>query len=284
MAALSRLGALAAWLLLGHPAPGAAQDEASRLVDEARRLYAELDFAGAIEAAQRALETPGLTDAVRASALETLASALVVLDRGAAAQEAFSALFRLDPYWAVRERSPRVQRFAESVRSSIVHDAALDPDVVLRLDVPRTARTGRAIAVRVAVDGGDAARVRLHVRDEGEIAWTQVEARRQSATEFAVEIPARNQPEEIELYAEARDAQDRVIARSGGPLVPRRLAVRASGEERSAAEDPWLWVAIGAGAVAIGIAVAIGVAVSGPERAPAGTLPPGRVELPLLAF
>ena len=83
----------------------------------------------------------------------------------------------------------------------------------------------------------------------------------------------------LEVYAQARDAARRVVARAGEPLVP--LVV----EIRERVEDPtplrrkwWLWTAVGV--VAAGVALGVGVAVAGRETAPAGTLQPGRVELP----
>jgi tetratricopeptide (TPR) repeat protein len=267
-------------------APGAAQveatTEASRWIDEAHRHYAELDFALAIDAAQRALATPGIRDVERASALETLGCAYVVLGREANAREAFAALFRLDPYWLVREPSgsPRIQRFAEAVRASLVPDAALDPAVSLRLEMPRAARTGRAIPLEVHVEGAHPERVAIRVRSEGEIEWGRVEGRARSPQRFEIALRALDDVQEIELYAEAYDARGRVIARAGGPLVPFRLPVRAPHEDDRSG-DIWLGLGIAGGALAlVVVAIAVGVAAAGPERAPAGTLPPGRVELP----
>jgi hypothetical protein len=293
VAAVNRALAIAAVLTAASSA--AAQEEAQeappaseahRLIDEARRAYSELDFALAIDAAQRALATPGLDDAERASALETMGCAYVVLDREAPAREAFESLFRLDPYWAVREPSgsPRIARFVESVRGAIVEDAALDPGASLRLDLPRGARTGREISIAAIAEGATPARVVLRVRGEGEIEWTRVEARREG-DRFAIEIPARSEAEELDVYAEARDARGRLIARAGGPLAPYHVPVRpGGGGEDELTSEWWFWLAVGGGAVLVGGAIAIGAAVGGQERAQPGTLDPGIVRLPLVAF
>lgn len=267
-----------------------ATTEAQRLIDEARRLYQELEFALAIDAAQRALATPGIRDADRASALETLGSALLVLEREGPARDAFQSLFRLDPYWVVRDPSgsPRIRRFVEAVRATVAPDAALDPDLELRLELPSAARAQQAIAMQVRAEGGAPARVIVRARGEGELDWSSAEARREGAR-FAIELPARAHAEELELYAEARDAQGRVIGRAGGPLVPYRLPVRegtapGGGGGGSILEEWWLWAAIGGAVVVIGAGIAIGVAAGGPQRAEPGTLPPNRVELPLVRF
>lgn len=260
--------------------------EAQRLIDDAQRLYAELEFVAAIDSAQRALATPGVRDADRASALETLGSALVVLDREAAANEAFEALFRLDPYWVVREPSgsPRIRRFVDAVRARVVSDAALDPELELRLDLPRAARAGRSTTLEVRAEGGSPETVLLRVRGEGELEWAPVEARRVDGGRFAIELPARDETGELELYAEARDAEGRMVARAGGPLAPYRLPVRPSGEGGSITDEWWLWAAIGGAVIVIGASIAIGIAATGPQRAEDGTLPPNRVELPLVRF
>lgn len=260
--------------------------EAQRLIDDAQRLYAELEFLAAIDSAQRALATPGVRDADRASALETLGSALVVLDREAAANEAFEALFQLDPYWVVREPSgsPRIRRFVDAVRARVVSDAALDPELELRLDLPRAARAGRNTTLEVRAEGGSPHSIVLRVRGEGELDWSRVEARRVESGRFTIELPARDETGELELYAEARDSEGHMVARAGGPLAPYRLPVRPAGEGGSITDEWWLWAAIGGAVIVIGASIAIGVAATGPQRAADGTLPPNRVELPLVRF
>jgi hypothetical protein len=282
-----------AWLL---PVPAAAQaerpadaGEAGEVADDlarARQLYLELDFSGAADAAQAALGSPGLREADRAAAYETLGCALVVLEREQSAREAFEALFRIDPYWSVREPSgsPRIRRFVETVRARVVRDAALDPALVLRLEVPRAARVGRATPLSVAVEGAMPASVTVRARGEGELTWRDVEAARSADGRFDAELPALEAPDELELYVVARDARGQVIGRAGGPLETTRLPVRAAEISRPLSEEPWLWALVGGGVVVVGAAIGIGIAASQPARAPDGTLPPGRVELGLVTF
>ena len=284
MAPVTRAVALVSLLLVASVAR--AQDrslelDARALLDEARRQYAELDFVACVETLNRALATPGLPDGFRAEALETLGAAYVVLDRQAPAREAFESLFRIDPYYTVREPSgsPRIARFVETVRARVVPDAALDPDTSVSLDLPRSARVGRPVHASVRTSGPiEVTRVTVLVRGEEEVEWTELEAAR-AAGVFTVEIPARTSTEELTLYAIARDAEGRVIARAAGPLTPLTLPVRERDEGGgSILEEWWLWALVGAAVVGAG--VSIGVAASGPGQAPPGTLPPGRVELP----
>lgn len=288
---LSALVVLAALLL---PAPARAQEdtsvqsEAQAAIDEARRLYVELEFVGAIEVLGRTLATPGLPDALRAAALETRAAACVVLDREACARDALAELFRLDPYYVVREPSgsPRIQRFVEAVREREVPDAAMVAGLELRAELPRTARGGAELRVTVGVAGPDGVdALTIFYRSDTETRWQQAEARDDDGWSARIAVPADGL--QLELYAQARDAQGRVSSRLAGPLSPLRLPIesRASGggDDTPVLESWWLWTAIGGG-VAIAVAIALGVALSGPSQASPGTLGPGRVELPLLRF
>jgi hypothetical protein len=95
---------------------------------------------------------------------------------------------------------------------------------------------------------------------------------------FEGELPAATERGNLELYAEGRDAEGRVVARAGEPLVPLVLPVRER-DDVPLRRRPWLWVAVGAVVVAATVGVAI--AAAGRETAPNGTLPPGQVSLPL---
>lgn len=258
-------------------ASAAAQGE--RLVDEGRRLYRELEFLGAIEVLERAIAVPGLAAARRAEALEVLGAALVVLDRDDEARRAFEQLFALDPYYEVREPSgsPKIARFVARVRRELVRDAALDPDATLALELPRAARVGAPTRLRLRASPS-VRRVRLFVRAAEETEYVGLVASPIAAALFEATIPARGRADELELYAIGRDDQDRVLTRAGSPLSPLVLPVRLGGDG-SILDEWWLWTSIG-GAVVLGIVLGVALAFGGAERAPAGTLPPGRVQLP----
>ena len=263
-----------------------ARAEVERHLDDGRRLYRELDFAGCVDAMNRALAVPGIDPAGRLEAWEYLGAAYVVLDRREDAEAAFREVFALDPYHVVREPSgsPKIERFVEELRARLVPDAALDSSVALDARLPRAGRVGRPTPVQVDVNGPpdrteQVTQVALHLRGDDETEWSAVELEAVGAT-YEGEIPARSTTGELELYAEGRDAAGRVVARAGEPLVPLTMIVREGDEE---ATPPlrrrwWLWTIVGV--VVVGLAAGIGAAAAGSDTAPAGTLAPGRVELP----
>ena len=258
-----------------------AQAEGARHVAEGRRLYAELDFPGSVDAMRRALAVPGLPDALRLEAFEYLGSAYVVLEQPEQAQRAFVSMLELDPYHAVREPSgsPKIARFVEELRATIVDDAALDRDARLRPLLPAAGRAGSPTPVQFEAEAGDIASVAVFVRGAAEREYERLETERDGSL-YSTEVPARSDADELELYAEARDRERRVVTRAGEPLAPLLLSIRPAGRADDGGDfltQWWFWVGVGvlvAGGVAIGLAVSVG------ENAPAGTLPPGRVELP----
>ena len=246
-------------------------------------MYTELDVAGSIEAMRRALAVPGIPDALRLEALEYIGSSYVVIERPEEARAAFLEMLELDPYHVVREPSgsPKIASFVAEVRATVVDDAALDPNVRLRPQLPRAGRVGRETPVRFDVEGpASVEQVTVYVRGVGEPGFQPVEAQREDGG-FVARIPERDAPDELELYAQGRDAQGRVVTRAGEPLAPLSLSIHPSGEpvgSASVLEQWWFWTAVGA--VLVGGTIAA-IALGGGEEAPAGTLPPGRVQLPL---
>jgi hypothetical protein len=297
MARVSAWCCVLAWASLGHaqaiegangrtegesqPAPAGVAAEVERYLSEGRRSYRELDFPGTVDAMRRALNVPGVAPAQRLEAFEYLGATYVVLDREAEAESAFREMFALDPYHRVREPSgsPKIERFVEALRLQVVSDAALDPSVELRALLPAAARVGRLVSMRVEVAGPPSvARVEVRVRPDDERQWQQVPLRRVEGEVFEGELPAPEARGSLEVYAEGRDHQGRVVARAGEPLVPLVLPVRER-DDIPLRRRPWLWVAVGA--VAVAATVGIVVAAAGRETAPSGTLPPGQVSLPL---
>jgi len=267
--------------------PRGAAREAGVALAEGKRLYGELDFAGAVEALRRALGVPGVPDAVRIEALEYLGAAFAVLDRPEQAREAFFEMLRMDPYHALREPSgsPKIVEIVERVRASLVRDAALDPETQLRATLPRSGTVGRAIEVVVRSEGRrPVARVRVFSRGAGDEQWTVTTSTRDGSS-FRATLPARDAPDELEVYAEGRDARDRVVARAGEPFTPLGITIRgvtgAGGTrdgEGSIWSRWWFWTIVGA--VVAGATVGIVLVTTGGAEAPIGSLPPGRVELP----
>jgi len=219
--------------------------------------------------------------------LETLAFTYLVLERDEAARDALRQLFALDAYYVVREPSgsPRVARFVEGVRETVVDDAAIDPELSLRVELPRSARGDRS--VEIAITGpAPISRLAVVYRSDTSASWERVEAAPTAErARFLATLPALGDATEVSIYVEARDARGRLVARDAGPLAPRTLEVlspestRGGGGGGDIASEPWLWIVIGAVVIGAGVGIGLGVALSEPGI-PTGTLPPGQIQLP----
>jgi len=258
-------------------------EEASDQLSEGRRRYGDLDFAGAVEALRRALAVSGTSEALRLEAYEYLGASYLVLEQRSDARAAFLEMLAIDPYHALREPtgSPKIATFVARLRAEVAPDAALDPDVRIACELPRAGRVGSALRVIVRTAGGAAvASVRVRVRGQTDETWETIEAEPDGAR-FVATIPARAASDLLELYAEARDERGRLLARAGAPSAPLSIEIRATvGAPRATAlyERWWFWTAVGV--VVVGASIGVGLAATSGERAPPGTLAPGRVELP----
>lgn len=265
-----------------HAQDPSVRQRVDRHLADGRQLYRDLDFTGCVSAMSEALAVPGAHPAQRLEAYEILGAAYVVLDQPQNAEQAFREMFRIDPYHVVREPSgsPKIEQFVEELRAQVVPDAALDPTVRMEVTLPRATRVDSDTEVRVEVLG-NVASASVLVRGDDETEWTRIELERTSGG-FEGVIPPRDDPGSLDLYVEGRDAQGRVVARGAEPLLPLSLQVRPAGgsddDEVPLRRRWWLWTIVGA--VVLGAAIGIGVGASGGDRAPAGTLNPGRVVLP----
>ncbi len=279
---------LTACLWLGALAPARAQTEdAQSLLDEGRRLYADLEYQEAESALTRALATPGLPDSFRVQVLEWLGFVQVVEDEEAAARTSFERLFAIDPYYVVREPSgsPRVAELVAQVRRRVVPDAAIDPEAQIRVDLPSAARANGPTEMRLAVSSPDIVQLVVHVRGDHDVAFRgeSVSVEGGSATYALAPVADAT---ELEIYVEGRDARGRLVTREGSALLPLRLPVRGESGGGDDGDDSileawWLWTIVGVVVVGVGVGIGVGVATSpGTTQAPSGTLPPGRVVLP----
>lgn len=264
-----------------------ADAQARALLDQGRTEYADLDYGEAVESLTGALRLGERDEAFRAEVLETLALTYFVMDREDSARDALGQLFSLDPYYVVREPSgsPRVARFVETVRSATVRDAAIDPSLSVRTELPRAARADVSVEIAITIPG-PVTRVAVLYRTDTSASWQRVEAAptAERARYLAV-LPALADATEVDLYVEGRDARGRVVTRDGGPLAPRTLEVTAPDRPRGGegggdlASEPWLWILVGVVVVGAGVGIGVGVALSDPGI-PTGTLNPGIVRLP----
>jgi tetratricopeptide (TPR) repeat protein len=264
-----------------------ADAQARALLDAGRTQYAELEYGEAVESLTTALRLASRDEAFRAEVLETLAFTYFVMEREDSARETLGQLFALDPYYVVREPSgsPRVSRFVEGVRASTVRDAAIDPEIAVRTELPRAARADVSVEIAITVPA-PVTRVAVLYRTDTSASWQRVDAAPTAErARYVAVLPALGEASEVDVYVEGRDARGRVVARDAGPLAPRNLEVtapdRRGGDARGGdlASEPWLWIVIGAVVIGAGVGIGLGVALSDPGI-PTGTLPPGTIQLP----
>ncbi len=126
-----------ALLLLGAIGAGRA-DEATdvpSLLTDADKRYADLDYRGAAEVAERAAKDPHATVAQRAMGWERVGLSWLVLGQRTLAREAFDLLFAIDAARVIEDASlsPRQREFIEEVRRR--HAATVKPPITPKPDV-----------------------------------------------------------------------------------------------------------------------------------------------------
>jgi tetratricopeptide (TPR) repeat protein len=286
--ALALLLSLSLSLSLSGPAFA---DDAHALVQkrqsEGERRWQDQDYRGAIDTLQLVVSDPIATVDERARAWEYLGICWLVLGKKARAREAFEDLLALDPQYTLSEpsRSPKLRAFFEDVRNHFLPGYRKNDrpsDVELDHAAPPSAQAGRPLEVAVVVTRGAGAveDVSLRVRRQGLLTWDARHMRREEEGRFRLTYsPPRDAADYVlEYYLEARDAQGHVVARVASPERPIALVVKGV-----LMATPWfkrwyVWAAVGAAVVAVGVGV--GVAESA-QHAPAGSLPPGKVDLGL---
>jgi len=262
----------------GQP-PRTTPGEVEHHLERGRQLYLQLDFPGVIDAMSRAIAVPGASQGQRLEAFEYLGAANLVIDREAEARAAFERMLAIDPYHALREPSgsPKIREFVERVRRAQVADAAIDPELELVVDAPEAARASATLSVAVRAEGAAVAAVRVHHRSDEERRWQATELAPAGEGAFEGEVPTPATTGRMLLYAEARDGAGSVVGRAGEPHWPLEVDVRDE-LPKPLLRQWWLWTLVGVAVVGLG--VGLGVGLSQGDRAPPGTLPPGRVELP----
>ena len=256
-------------------------------LDEGLARYRELDYDACIEAMTRATNTADVTDPQRLVAYEYIAMSYLVLDRLPEAELALGRLFAIDPYYVLREPSgsPKIQRLVAQIRERLVPDARLDANVELHLELPTEFQQAEAEVITATVMTGGASQVAatgsitVHYRTNEDAEWSSQRLVLGDES-FRGEITVRGSGEVVELYAEARDLQGRVVTRQGTVVEPLTVPLRPAPEppDPAARRRKIWWVVAVLGVLAAGAAVAVGVATFD-SRVEPGTLPPGRVAL-----
>jgi hypothetical protein len=197
------------------PKPGAKVDPTAD-VEAAEQLYAKLDYDRANEVAERLTKARNLTHDQLVRAWRVLAVTHAILDKEAAARDAFLQLLIFDPEYTV--------------------DAALGPKVSTPFVEARgqfrslPSKPGIDVVANVRSDGGQ---LRVALRDPTHIAkrvtvgwrWTSsgdYTVSQLPASDGTVEVaPAASGRTRLDFYAQALDDRDNAAFEAGNPQVPK---------------------------------------------------------------
>lgn len=287
-----RLGgvACALALLIALPSPAQADPQATikGRIAEGEKRYAEQEYRATIEAFSAVLQDSASTRDQRARAYEYIGLSWLILGKPKKAREAFEDLFSIDPNYQLTDpsRSPKLREFFEEARASFVPGSSAPATVGAELEhaAPTGAVAGRPLEVSAQVTRNAplVAEVRLFTRRQGMLTFGAHTLRGPGADgRFAlVYHPPREVGDyTLEYYLEAVDGKGHVVARVASPQVPIALPVKGTPQPPMVWYKRWyVWAAVGA--VIAGVAIGATVAATA-DKAPDGSLPPGKVSLGL---
>jgi tetratricopeptide (TPR) repeat protein len=281
--------ALALVVLLALPARATPADPQAavkaRMADGERR-YADQEYRAAIDIFQSVLADSTSTRDQRARAYEYIGLSWLILGKKQRAREAFEDLLSIDPHYTLSDpsHSPKLREFFEEVRATFVpgYARAAAGEAELEHAAPAHAMAGRPVEL-LAVPTRNAQMVKhvtLHWRRPGLVTFNAVPLRTENGRFVANFTPPREPGDyNLEYYLEAHDDKGRVVARVASPQSPIALPVTSTREGPTAWYKRWyVWAAVGA--VVAGVAIGATIAATA-EKAPDGTLPPGKVTLGL---
>lgn len=269
-------------VMIAAVAPAGAQSpdaKARAALAAGERLFADQEYRKAIKVLVPVTRDGAAPRAVRVRAWELIALARFIDGDEGGARDAFERLLEADPGFQLRDTSgsPRIRRFFDQIRAEVVPVGAA-AEVDLEHAAPRAAQAGARAEFELRVTrGADEVRtvVVLH-RRVGALRYDEQPARAVADDRFraAVRLPAARRGYTLEYYLEARGAAGAVLERVAGPDAPLSVEVRPGGDSGRPWYGRW-YVIAGAAAVAAGATGALVWAAS--DRAPDGSLPPGRV-------
>jgi hypothetical protein len=248
--------------------------------------YQDQDYRAAIETLAAVVHDPLATRDQRARAYEYLGMSWLILGKRTHAREALEELLAVDPHYTLTDpsRSPKLHEFFEEVRARFVPGYERGAgEAELEHAAPTAATAGHGLEVQADVIRGAPVvhEVALLWRRQGLLGWATQPMRGEGGRwHVTLLTPRESNDYALEYYLEARDEQGRVVARLASPEVPLSVPVRGAPQLREAWYKRWyVWAAVAA--VVVGATIG-GVVAGTVERAPAGTLPPGRISLGLV--
>lgn len=252
-----------------------------QFLDRGKKLFDNLDYAGAIQTLGPVTRDARATRAQRLRALELIALAHFIRNDKGAARATFERILDIDPGYQLRDAggSPKIRAFFEDLKKQFI--PGYDPKAGADLEhaAPTAGSAGRALELEVrATRGGERVfELVIASRRRGELTYKTVTAAPRGDAKWRARITPEpsSKPFVLEYYVEARDAGGAAIARIASPNAPLEVALSPGGGE---GKKPWYgrWYVIagGAGLVAAGLT---GLAIAASRGPDPGTLPPGSV-------
>lgn len=242
-------------------------------------LFADQEYAAAIQALSPVTRDARATRAQRLRALEIVALAHFIRGDEGAARATFERILDIDPGYQLRDTSgsPRIRAFFDELKKQLIPNYDPSAGADLEHAAPTAGTAARVIELEVrATRGGERVfEILVASRRRGELGYhvTGALPRGDGKWRARVRPPASSKPYVLEYYVEARDAGGAAIARIAAPDTPLEIALAAGGGD----SRPWYgrWYVIGGAAVvAAGITGLVIAANRGPGP---GSLPPGSV-------
>ena len=273
-------------LLLLFPATAWGQDA----LTEARQKLEDLDFPSALEASERALESPQAGPAELADAYRIKGLSLSAQDRKKESLDAFIKLLSIDPDFQISaDISPKL---SAPFQQALVKAGELEPITLVHTPAgPRKDPQLKELAVKLKSDPHSLVkRVRACYRT-GSGPWSRSQPVEVSGPgSFSLPLPVGASPTTLQYYFEALTAAGGVLARAGSrdkPFGAEPDAVAKAPEPGTVPpvaggtydDEPddrgpewyqtwWFWTAVGAVVVGASVGIYAGVATGGDVSGP----------------
>jgi hypothetical protein len=243
-------------------------------------LFADQEYAAAIQALSPVTRDARATRAQRLRALEIVALSHFIKGDEGSARATFERILDIDPGYQLRDTSgsPKIPAFFDDLKKQLIPNYDPNAGADLEHAAPTAGQAARLIELEVRATRGSERVFEIVVatRRRGELAYHAIGALPRGGGKWRARLtpPASSKPYVLEYYVEARDAGGAPIARIAAPDTPLEIALTAGGGE---SKRPWYgrWYVIGGAAVvAAGITGLVIVSSQGPGP---GSLPPGTV-------
>lgn len=246
-----------------------------KFLEKGQALFADQEYAAAIQALAPVTRDARATRAQRLRALEIVALAHFIKGDEGSARATFERILDIDPGYQLRDTSgsPKIRAFFDQLKKQLIPNYDPNAGADLEHAAPTAGTAARVIELEVRATRGSARVFEIIVatRRRGELAYHFLGGLPRGDAKWRARVtpPASSKPYVLEYYVEARDAGGAAIARIAAPDTPLEIALAAGGGDN---QRPWYgrWYVIGGAAVAA--ATITGLVIIGNQGPGPGTL------------